>query len=128
MLKPLMFVSGWVEVVFGMSALVVPVLVIEALGGTGADAATLALIRLLGAATLGLGIAALLARNHLDGAAGLAAAYGLGLYNVLGAGVLLFAAITVGGEGLWGGAALHITMGGLFVYALAMRRGDCPLC
>ena len=128
MLKPLMFVSGWVEIVFGTSALVVPLLVIEALGGTGAGAATLALIRLLGAATLGLGVAALLARNHLDGAAGLAAAYGLGLYNVLGAGILLFAAITVGGAGLWGGAVLHITMGGLFVYALAMRRGDCTLC
>jgi hypothetical protein len=128
MLKPLMFVSGWVEIVFGVSALIVPLLVIEAVGGTGAGAATLALIRLLGAATLGLGVAALLARNHLDGAAGLAAAYGLGLYNVLGAGILLFAAITVGGAGLWGGAVLHITMGGLFVYALAMRRGDCTLC
>ena len=128
MLKPLMFVSGWVEIVFGVSALIVPLLVIEAVGGTGAGAATLALIRLLGVATLGLGVAALLARNHLDGAAGLAAAYGLGLYNVLGAGVLLFAALTAGGAGLWGGAVLHITMGGLFVYALAMRRGDCPLC
>jgi hypothetical protein len=128
MLKPLMFVSGWVEIVFGVSALIVPLLVIEAVGGTGAGAATLALIRLLGAATLGLGVAALLARNHLDGAAGLAAAYGLGLYNVLGAGVLLFAAFTAGSAGLWGGAVLHITMGGLFVYALAMRRGDCPLC
>ena len=128
MLKPLMFVSGWVEIVFGVSAFIVPLLVIEAVGGTGAGAATLALIRLLGAATLGLGVAALLARNHLDGAAGLAAAYGLGLYNVLGAGVLLFAALTAGGAGLCGGAVLHITMGGLFVYALAMRRGDCPLC
>ena len=128
MLKPLMFVSGWIEVVFGISALIVPVLMIEAVGGTGSDAATLALIRLLGAATLGLGVAALLARNHLDGAAGLAAAYGLGLYNVAGAGILLFAAITAGGEGLWGGAALHVTMGALFVYALAMRRGQCPLC
>jgi hypothetical protein len=79
-----MFVSGWVEIVFGVSVLIVPLLVIEAVGGTGAGAATLALIRLLGAATLGLGVAALLARNHLDGGAGLAAAYGLGLYNVLG--------------------------------------------
>jgi len=129
MLKPLMFVSGWVEIVFGVSVLIVPLLVIEAVGGTGAGAATLALIRLLGAATLGLGVAAVLARNHLGGGAGLAAAYGLGLYNVLGgAGVLLFAAFTAGSAGLWGGAVLHITMGGLFVYALAMRRGDCPLC
>ena len=128
MLKPLTFVSGWVEIVFGVSVLIVPLLVIEAVGGTGAGAATLALIRLLGAATLGLGVAALLARNHLGGGAGLAAAYGLGLYNVLGAGVLLFAAFTAGSAGLWGGAVLYITMGGLFVYALPMRRGDCSLC
>ena len=120
MLKPLMILSGWVEVVFGVSALIAPLVVIEALGGTGAEAVTLALIRLLGAATLGLGVAALLARNHLDGAAGLAAAYGLGLYNVLGAGVLLFAALAVGGAGLWGGAGLHVVIGALFVCALAV--------
>ena len=120
MLKPLMFVSGWVEIVFGVSALIVPLLVIEAVGGTGAGAATLALIRLLGAATLGLGVAALLARNHLDGAAGLAAAYGLGLYNLLGAGVLLLTALAAGGAGLWGGASLHTVIAVLFVCALAV--------
>lgn len=123
MLKPLMILSGWVEVVFGVSALIVPLVVIQALGGTGAEAVTLALIRLLGAATLGLGVAALLARNHLDGATGLAAAYGLGLYNFLGAGVLLFAAVAAGGAGLWGGAALHIVFAVLFCYALATRQG-----
>lgn len=123
-----MIVSGWIEVVFGVAALIVPLMVIEALGGTGAEAATLALIRLLGAATWGLGVAALLARNHLDGAAGLAAAYGLGLYNLLGAGVLLFAAVTAGGAGLWGGAVLHVTIAALFCYTFAIRRGDCPLC
>ncbi len=122
MLKPLMFVSGWVEVVFGVSALFVPLVVIQALGGTGAEAVTLALIRLLGAATFGLGVAALLARNHLDGAAGLAAAYGLGLYNVLGAAVLLWAALPAGGAGLWGGAALHVMLAGAFCYALATRQ------
>jgi hypothetical protein len=122
MLKPLMFVSGWVEVVFGVSALFVPLVVIQALGGTGAEAVTLALIRLLGAATLGLGVAALLARNHLDGAAGLAAAYGLGLYNVLGAAVLLWAALAAGGAGLWGGAGLHVMLAVAFCYALVIRQ------
>lgn len=122
MLKALMFVSGWIEVAFGATALIVPLIVIGALGGTSADAATLALVRLLGAATLGLGIAALLARDHLDGAAGLAAAYGLGLYNVLAALTLLFAALTAGGEGLWSGAGLHITIAVLFCYALATKR------
>jgi hypothetical protein len=122
MLKPLMFVSGWVEVVFGVSALFVPLVVIQALGGTGAEAVTLALTRLLGAATFGLGVAALLARNHLDGAAGLAAAYGLGLYNVLGAAVLLWAALAAGGAGLWGGAGLHVMLAVAFCYALVIRQ------
>jgi hypothetical protein len=85
MLKTLMLVSGAIEIVFGASALIVPLMVVEAVGGAGAGTPTLALIRLLGAATFGLGLAALLARNHLDTTGGLAAAYGLGLYNVLGA-------------------------------------------
>lgn len=122
MLKTLMFVSGWIEVAFGATTLIVPLIVIAALGGTSADAATLALVRLLGAATLGLGIAALLARDHLDGAAGLAAAYGLGIYNVLAALTLLFTALTTGGEGPWSGAVLHIIIAVLFCYALAIKR------
>lgn len=122
MLRMLMFVSGWIEVAFGATALIVPLVVVGALGGTSADAATLMLVRLLGAATLGLGIAALLARDHLDGAAGLAAAYGLGLYNVLAALTLLFAALTTGGEGPWSGAGLHTIIAVLFCYALAAKR------
>jgi hypothetical protein len=121
MLKPLMIVSGCVEIAFGASALIVPLMVVQAVGGTGDDA-TFALIRLLGAATLGLGVAALMVRNHLDAAGGLAAAYGLGLYNVLGAVALLLAATTVGGAGLWGGALLHIVIGALFIYAFVVRR------
>ncbi|MGH6735890.1 MAG: hypothetical protein ACRECX_07395 [Methyloceanibacter sp.] len=82
----------------------------------------MALIRLLGAGTFGLGVAAVLARNHLDQTGGLAAAYGLGLYNVLAAVALLFAALAVGSAGLWGGGALHGAIAVLFGYAFAARR------
>ena len=122
MLKLMMTVSGWIEIAFGISALAVPLMVVEAVGGTDADMPTLALVRLAGAATLALGVAALAARDHLDVAGGLAAAYGLGLYNVVAAVTLLFAAVAAGGAGLWGGALLHSAIGALFAYALVARR------
>jgi len=119
-----MMVSGWIEIAFGISALAVPLMVAAAVGGTGAEIPTFALIRLAGAATLALGVAALAARNDLDGAGGLAAAYGLGLYNVVAAVALLFAAVSAGGAGLWAGALLHSGVGALFAYALVMRGGQ----
>jgi len=125
MLKLLMLVSGWIEVLFGVSALLAPLSVIEAVGGRGATVQmpTLALVSLLGAATLGLGVGALFGRNHLETPGGLGAAYGLGLYNVVGAAVLLlFAVFDAGSAGLWAGAVLHVVMGGLFVYAFYSRR------
>jgi len=122
MLKALMLVSGWIEVVFGLAALFDPVLVVEAVGGLTAGTPTLVLVRLLGAATLGVGVAALVGRNHLETQGGLAAAYGLGLYNVLGAVALVFGAATAGGAGLWAGAVLHVVIGLLFVYAFLARR------
>jgi hypothetical protein len=121
LLKPLMLVSGLVEIVFGLSALVTPLMVIEAVGGTG-DTPTLALIRLLGAATFGLGVGALVARNHLDTAGGMAAAYGLGLYNVLAAPALIYGAASASSAGLWGGAVLHAVIAVLFCTAVLARR------
>ncbi|HUT49380.1 MAG TPA: hypothetical protein VM325_08575 [Alphaproteobacteria bacterium] len=123
MLKTLMLVSGLVEVVFGLSALIVPAMVLETVAAAGGDTPTLALIRLLGAATLGLGVGALFARNHLDTAGGIAAAYGLGLYNVVGGFVLIIAAASAGGSGLWPGAILHTVIAALFVYAFLARGG-----
>lgn len=122
MLRTLMLVSGWIEVLFGLSALFGPLLVVEAVGGSAVGTPTLTLIRLLGAATLGLGVGALVGRNHLETQGGLAAAYGLGLYNVLGAAALLLGAAATGSAGLWGGAVLHTVIGLLFVYAFVARR------
>ena len=76
--------------------------------------------RILGAATLGIGIAALLARDHVDAKGGLAAAYGLALYNVLAGALILWssAVIGLGGAMLWGAGLFHALVGLLFVYAL----------
>jgi hypothetical protein len=125
MLKLLMLVSGVIEVLFGLSALVAPLAVIEAAGGRGGPVQmpTLALVSLLGAATLGLGVGALIGRNHLETQGGLAAAYGLAAYNAIGGVVLLlFAASDAGYTGLWGGAVLHTVIAVLFCYALLARR------
>jgi hypothetical protein len=125
MLKILMLVSGVIEILFGLSAIVSPLSVVEAVGSRGGpmQVPTLALISLLGVATLGLGIGALFARDHLDSPGGLAAAYGLGTYNVLGAAVLVLFAKSVGSDpGLWGGAVLHTVIGLLFIYAFATRK------
>jgi hypothetical protein len=123
MLKVLMILSGGFEALFGLSALLATHMLIEALG-TGADASSIFFARVLGAATLGLGIAALLARNELDSAAGLAAAYGLALYNVVAAALILWSAAagTLSGAALWGAGLFHAAMGALFVYALLTHR------
>jgi hypothetical protein len=125
MLRLLMIVSGGVEAAFGAWILIVPLVVIGILLGTEADASALALARLLGAATLALGIAALLARDALRSGGGLAAAYGLALYNVPAAFLIFWTASVagLGGGALWGAGLFHAAMGALFVYALASRRG-----
>jgi hypothetical protein len=119
MLRPLMIVSGAFEALFGLSALLAPDMLVAAIGAeTGSTAIFLA--RLLGVATLALGIAALLARNELKTAGGLAAAYGLALYNGLAAAVILWTAATLG-QALWGAGLFHALIGLLFIYAFATR-------
>ena len=124
MLRWLMIVSGTFEALFGLSSLLATNALVAGLG-VGADASSVFLARVLGAATLGLGIAALLARNELHSSGGLATAYGLALYNVLAACVILgTAAMTgLGGTALRGAGLVHAVIAVLFVYALAVRRG-----
>ena len=118
-----MIVSGGFEALFGLSVLLAPGLLIGALGMTS-SAGTVFLARILGAATLGIGVAALLARDQVETKGGLAAAYGLALYNVLGAGLILWSAALagVGGAALWSAALYHIVISLLFIYALLSNR------
>ncbi len=121
MLRLLMIVSGAFEALFGLSALIAPDLLIGALGAEP-NVSSVFLARILGAATLGLGVAALLARDHLASKGGLAAAYGLGLYNVLAAAFIIWTARDIGGAALWGAGLVHAAIGTLFVYALGSAR------
>jgi hypothetical protein len=123
MLPLLMLVSGGFEALFGLSALLAPGQLIAALG-TESNSGAVFLARILGAATLGIGVAALLARDHVDTRGGLAAAYGLALYNLL-AGALIVWSVAVtglGGAMLWGAGLFHALVGILFVYALVIIR------
>jgi hypothetical protein len=123
MLRLLMLVSGGFEALFGLSALLAPGQLIAALG-TGSNDGAIFLARILGAATLGIGVAAVLAGDHVDTKGGLAAAYGLALYNVLAAALILWstAVIGLGGSMLWGAGLFHALMGLLFAYALTIER------
>lgn len=62
MLRLLMIGSGTLEVLFGLSALIATDMLVASLG-TEPSTAAVFLARILGAATLGLGVAALLARD-----------------------------------------------------------------
>ena len=114
MLKVLILVSGWIEVLFGVAAMIAPAMVVAGVGVTEGNSITLTLVRLLGAATFGVGLGALAGRNHLEARPTLASAYGLGsygvlglvLYNVLASPILLFSALTQNGPVLWAAAGL----------------------
>jgi len=125
MLRLLMIVSGVFEALFGIAAIFATTSVTDALG-TGADPAVLFFARVLGAAALGLGMAALLARNELQTHGGLAAALGLTLYNLLAACIILWTAAELGGLSLWVTGIVHAVIGILFVWALARRVPSWP--
>lgn len=120
MLRLLMIVSGGFEAVFGLSTLLAPDVLIASLGADATPAAIF-LARVFGAATLGLGSAALLARDQTGSQGGLAAAYGLMLYNVLAALLIVWTALSLGGAALWSTGLIHVALGALFVFALIKR-------
>ncbi|MEM8574964.1 MAG: hypothetical protein AAGF48_10045 [Pseudomonadota bacterium] len=126
----LVLVSGWIEVLFGASAMLAPSMVVAAIGGSDLDGPAMVLVQILGVATFAIGVGALLGRNWSAATDGQKTAYGLGsyaaislaIYNVLAAPPLIFGAVQYGGAGLWGAALLHSVVAGLFIYALAVRR------
>jgi hypothetical protein len=125
MLRLLMIVSGAFEALFGVAAMFATHSVTDALGA-GTDPWAIFFARVLGAATLGIGAAALLARNELQTYGGLTAALGLTLYNVLAACVILWTAAELGGVALWATGIVHAVIGTLFVSALARRVPNWP--
>lgn len=124
MIRTLMIVSGAVEALVGLMCLVAAVAAIELLFGGEASQAAQFMTRLFGAAALALGVAALLARNHLKTPGGLPIVYGLTAYNLLGAVLLVWAAANgLGGTLLLLAAVYHALMGAALVYAIKAELG-----
>jgi hypothetical protein len=124
MIRPLMIVSGVVEALVGLLCLVAAGLVIDLFFGGGGSPAALFLARLFGAAALGLGGAALIARNYYKNPGGLAIVYGLTAYNLLAAVLLAWAAATgLGGTVLLIAAVFHALMGAALSYAINAELG-----
>jgi hypothetical protein len=123
-LKLLLTISGALEVLAGLAALISPAAVISLLLGSPADTPALVVARLFGAAAVALGLACLKAREDVGTPAGLAVSIGITAYNVLAAVVLVWAAAgsSLGVYLLWAAGIGHGVLGALFVSALAATR------
>ena len=123
-LRLLLTISGGLEVLVGVLALISPVTVVSLLLGSPPDLIGGVLARIFGAGVFALGLACLKARDDVGSAAGLAVSLGITSYNVLAAVVIIWAAtgLGLGGALLWGAGILHIALGALFVSALMTSR------
>jgi hypothetical protein len=128
-LRLLLTLSGGLEMLAGLLALISPTTAVSLLLGIPVDPIAAVLTRLFGAGVFALGSACLKARNDVGSAAGLAVSLGITSYNVLAAVVLIWAAagLDLGGLLLWAAGIGHLIFGALFVSALAAsrRRGRC---
>jgi hypothetical protein len=123
-LRLLLTLSGSLEILAGLPALITPAPVVSLLLGSPPDSIGVVLARLFGAGVFALGLACLKARNDVGSPAGLAVSVGIAAYNVLAAVVLLWAAVglSLGGLLLWGVGIVHAVFGVLFLYVLAGTR------
>ena len=123
-LRRLLTLSGGLEILVGLPALISPAPVVSLLLGVPVDQLAAVLTRLFGAGVFALGLACLKARDDAESAAGLAVSLGITGYNVLAAVVLLWAAagLSLGGLLLWGAGIGHAALGALFVSTLVASR------
>lgn len=123
-LKLLLTISGGLETLAGLAALICPAVVISLLLGSPADPSALVVARLFGAAAFALGLACLKAREDVGAPAAVAVSIGITAYNVLAAVVLIWAAagLTLGGLLLWAAGIGHVVLGALFLSALIGTR------
>jgi hypothetical protein len=119
-LRLLLTISGSLEILAGLTALISPATVVSLLLGSPLDSIGVVLARLFGAGVFALGLACLKARHDVASPAGLAVSIGITAYNVLAAVVLLWTAASsgLGGLLLWGAGIAHAALGLLFVSAL----------
>jgi hypothetical protein len=123
-LRLLLTLSGGLEILAGLLALITPGPVLSLLLGGPVDPIAVVLARLFGAGVFALGLACLKARNDVGSPAGLAVSLGITSYNVLAAVVLLSTAAGsgLGGLLLWGAGICHTALGALFVATIVRSR------
>jgi hypothetical protein len=123
-LKLLLTISGSLEILAGLPALITPAPLVSLLLGSPPDSIGVVLARLFGAGVFALGLACLKARNDIGSPAGQAVSIGITAYNVLAAVVLLWTAAGsgLGGLLLWGAGIVHAVFGVLFLSVLFGTR------
>jgi len=119
-LRLLLLISGGLELLVGLLALIAPAMVVSMLLGGSVDPIASVLARLFGAGVFALGLACLKARHDVTSPAGLAVSLGMTAYNVLAAAVIIRAAagLNLGGLLLWGAGIGHALLSALLVSAL----------
>jgi hypothetical protein len=125
-LRFLLTLSGGLEMLAGLLALISPVTVVALLLGVPVDPTAVVLTRLFGAGVFALGLACLKARNDIGSPAGLAVSIGITSYNLLAAVVLIWAAagLGLGGLLLWVAGIGHAVLCALFVHGLSGLAKD----
>ena len=124
-LRLLLTLSGSLEALVGILALLSPTTAATILFGEPVDTMTPVVTRLFGAGAFSLGLACLKARDAAATSAGLAVSLGITSYNVLAAVLIIWAAagLGLGGLLLWGTGIAHAVLGTLFVSSLmALKR------
>lgn len=119
-LQLLLTISGVLELLVGVLALIVPAAVVSVLLGGSVDPIVSVVARLFGAAAFALGLACLKARHDVASPAGLAVSIGITSYNILASAVIIWVAAVfgLGGLLLWVAGIGHAVLGLLFVSAL----------
>jgi len=124
-LRLLLTISGVLEGLVGVLALISPALVVSLLLGAPMDSLGRVLTRFFGAGVFAIGLACLKARNDAVSPAGLAVSLGITSYNLLAAAVIIWAAagLNLGGLLLWAAGIGHAVFGLCFVAVfVGMRR------
>ena len=124
-LRLLLTLSGSLEALVGILALLSPTTAVTLLFGEPVDTMTPVVTRLFGAGAFSLGLACLKARDAAATSAGLAVSLVMTSYNVLAAVLIIWAAagLGLGGLLLLGTGIAHAVLGMLFVWSLmALKR------
>lgn len=127
-LRWLLMMFGGVEALGGALVLIVPETIIDVLLGGSVDRGAIIFARFFGIAIFTLGLACLMARDHLVNPAGLGLVYSATSYNLVAAVLIGWAAESLGvGSLLLKAAGLgHAVLGFLFVRGILVLTRERP--